>query len=46
MSKPGFEGFKYLFWGDVVDYAMSGKTNMEVGWNGTGENIPAEVLGG
>ena len=45
MSKPGFEDFKYWLRGNVVNYAMSSKTNVEIGRDGTGEDIPVEVVG-
>ena len=46
MSEPSLEGFKYWFRRDVVDYAMSSETNIEVRGDGTRENVPAELIGG
>ena len=46
MSEPGFKGLKYWFRRDVVDYAMPSKSDMGIGRDSTGENVPTEVIGG
>ena len=36
MGKPILKGFKYWFRRDVVDYAVFGNANVEIGRDGTG----------
>ena len=36
----------YWFRRDVVDYAMPSESDVKIGGNGTGENVPMEVIGG
>ena len=46
MSEPSFKSLKYWFRRDVVDYAMPSEPDVEIGGNGTREDVPVEAVGG
>ena len=46
MSEPSFELLKYWFGLNLLQVALSGDGLVQIVGNGTGEDVPTEVVGG
>ena len=45
MSEPSLKGLKCWLRRDVVDYATPSESNVEIGRDGTGKDVPVQVIG-